>query len=140
MGYQPSYGERIYREHYAEEEIHFYRIVKKGTSANLLKQGTADCTPVGITISSELGPTTVGTVDSFAADTIPEVQRNGLTYIELGETVAADTLVKSDSVGRGVDGSLPTSVTPADLAMVAGTILEGGDVGDIVRIDMDRKV
>ena len=140
MGYQPSYGERLYRENYAEAEIHFYRFVKRGTGAKKLLQGTASCTPLGITIASEEGPTAVGTPDSYAANTIPEVQRNGLTYIELGETVAAETLVKSDSVGRAVAASLPTTIATADAATVGGTILDGGDVGDIVRIDMDRRV
>jgi len=144
MGYQPEYGERLVRERFAEETIPYYRIIKQGTTETKVKLGTVGCKPIGVTLESqEWGrPDGSGGIvkrTGYVANDIPEAQATGIAFVELGETVTQGELCVSDSTGRGIAGDLGDTVLTADLSSVAGTFLEGGDLGDIVRIDLDRR-
>ena len=144
MGYQPEYGERLVRERFAEETLPYYRIIKQGTTETKVKLGTVGCKPIGVTLESqEWGrPDGSGGIvkrTGYVAKEIPEAQATGIAFVELGETVTQGELCVSDSTGRGIAGDLGDTVLTADLSSVAGTFLEGGDLGDIVRVDLDRR-
>jgi hypothetical protein len=144
MGFQPEYGQRLIRERFAEELLPYYRIIKQGTTEKKVKLGTVGCKPIAVTLASEemFMPTSTGGQiprTGYQANEIPEAQATGIAFVELGETVTQGELCVSDSTGRGIAGELSPTMLLSELEAVAGTFMEGGDVGDIVRLDLDRR-
>lgn len=146
MGYQPEYGHRLIRERFVEtgETIPYYRIIKQGTTETKVKLGTLGCRPLAISIPSEEAfmPNGSGGIvprTGYVAGEIPEAQMTGIAFVELAETVSQGELCGSSANGRGIAVELSLTGMNTEIGTVAGTFLEGGDAGDIVRVDMDRR-
>lgn len=143
MGFQPEYGMRLIREKFAEGAIPYYRFIKEGTDETQVKLCTEDERPIAVTLCAEEWgmPDGAGGMvkrTGFADKEIPEAQMTGITFIELGDKVVQG-LAKSDSTGRAVQATVSATALGAELEAIGGYILEGGEVGDIVRIDLDRR-
>jgi hypothetical protein len=143
MSLQPEYGTRLIRERIAEEPLPPYRFVKQGTTEVDLKVCTAGVSAEGVTLEPE--EMTMPGEDGFPVKRVgfntgemPEVQRTGIAFIELGDTVVAGQKLASDSTGRGIPQVVGTTPLKAD-PVGNGEAVDGGDEGDFVRIDLDRR-
>jgi hypothetical protein len=146
MGFQPEYGLRLIRERYVDtgETIPYYRIIQQSTTETKVKLGTVGCRPIAVSIPSEEAfmPNGSGGIiprTGYVAGEIPEAQMTGIAFVELAETVTQGELCGSSANGRGIAVDLSLSSQNTELSKVAGAFLEGGDAGDIVRIDLDRR-
>jgi hypothetical protein len=165
MGYQDELADRISREIYAEEALEYYQFVKYGTVADKVKQGTARCTVIGVTVESQLQTVDNGSGFQIARTgypegSFPEVVDGGETFVKLGSGVSGaiqGMYVMSDADGFAVPYTTPTisitkdgAPTTAELQallasalsegkVIAGKLIDGGNAGDLVRIDLDDR-
>jgi hypothetical protein len=82
----------------------------------------------------------------------PDILHTGVGFVELAEKIEAGSQVTSGDEGKAIKYVPPElkSRDPADIQsfvygvrdahlVIAGTVPDGGDAGDIVRIDLDRR-
>ena len=143
MGLQPEYGEKILREMFMDEDCEFYRFIKQGSDDTHAARGTLGASAIGVTLKPEEQTTMV---DGFPVKRTkwlegetPEGQRTGIAFIELGNTVLAGQKLQSDATGRGIPTTMGTTPSSVELEGVNGEAVEGGHVGDFIRIDLDRR-
>lgn len=165
MGFQDELADRISREIYAEEALDYYQFVKYGTAEGKVKKATARSTVIGVTVESQLQTQDNGSgfqiaKTGYPAGSLPEVVDGGETYIKLGSGVSGaiqGTYVMSDANGFAVPYTVPTVSITKDGApttaevqaifaaainegkVIAGRLIDGGDAGDLVRIDLDDR-
>jgi len=166
MTFQDQLGQRMSREINAEEALSNYQFIKYGTAANKVKKGTARCTVVGLTLKSQLQTVDNGSGFQVAktgweSGCMPEAIDKGVGYVKLGTGVSGATqgmYVMSDADGFAVpytaptiatiakDGAPTTAELQAVLAqaigegkVIAGRLIDGGDAGDLVRVDLDDR-
>jgi hypothetical protein len=166
MTFQDQLGQRMSREIYAEEALENYQFIKYGTSEGKVKKATARSTVVGLTLKSQLQTVDNGSGFQIAKTgweigCLPEAIDKGVGYVKLGSGVSGatqGTYVMADSSGFAVpytaptiatiakDGAPSTAELQAVLAqiinegkVIAGRLIDGGDAGDLVRVDLDDR-
>jgi hypothetical protein len=158
MGYQPEYGHRLIREYSCEEELPYYRFVTQGTTSNSLKLAKNSSTILGITLPEiqDFAPRYGGIIKrkSYTKGEYPDILHTGIGYIELAENINQGEQAQSGPDGKAIQYKKPTidtkelksediisftgSIRDAHL-IISGTIMDTGKIGDIVRIDLDRR-
>lgn len=163
MTFQDQLGQRMSREIYAEEALENYQFIKYGTAEDKVKQATARATVIGLTLKSQLQTTDNGSgfqvgKEGWDTESFPEAIDKGVGYVKLGSGVSGATqgmYVMSDADGFAIPYAAPTFTltdtgTAAELQavfttllaqgkVIAGRLIDGGDAGDLVRIDLDDR-
>jgi hypothetical protein len=142
MGFQPEYGRRLVREYSCEAEILYYRLATLGSKPNTVKTATKDSKViVGVSVPSLESFQSIpegGKIKrkGYGKGEYPDILHTGVGYVELGAKVEAWSLVTADDEGKAIPA---TKIDFDNRQSVAGTILDPGEKGSIVRIDLDRR-
>lgn len=119
----------------AGADVRPYRACLLVTATNRITEATANARVLGVSEPVQANANGTSTLIASAGQPVPLSSVVGqVVQLELGGTVTVNAAIVADAQGRGVAAATTGTTTQN----VFATALEGGAVGNIIRVMIDR--